>query len=122
MKKIIAGLILISSVSSFAGGVIADLQYECVRAVMSYNEDINPIHVYNASTFLNKKKVILADQGSLIEGTYKKINGGIVIRYDGGYENENELTILFGDNYKTPSKLVLGERSVRMICKEKYSL
>ncbi|MDD0852126.1 hypothetical protein HBN50_03415 [Halobacteriovorax sp. GB3] len=122
MKKIMAACILMMSVSSFSSDIIGDLQYKCIRSVMSYNHDIKPILIFNASTYFDKKKVIIVDAGSLIETSYKKIEGGMVITYDAGYENENELTVLFGDNYKTPSQLVLGDRTVRMNCSSTTSL
>lgn len=117
MKTLLITLTLLSSVPSFASQIIGDLQYECSRVDQSKNTDIKMLSVYNASTFFNKKKAIIGDYGSLIKTTYKRIEDGVVLSYDAGYEKDNELTISFSDNFS--SKLVVGSRTVQMDCASK---
>ena len=119
MKKLLIGLTLLTSMSTFASEIIGDLQYECSRVDQTQNTDIKTLSIYNASTFFNKQKAIVGDYGSLMETTYKRITDGVVLNYDSGYgnENENELTISFSDQFS--SKLVVGSRTVEMDCVSK---
>ena len=114
MKKLLIGLTLLTSMTTFSSEIIGDLQYECSRVEQSQNTDIKTLSIYSASTFFNKQRAIVSDYGSLIETSYKRIEGGIALDYYSGYEKENELTISFSS--QSSSKLVVGSRTVQMDC------